>query len=234
MQYDAWRPTMEAIRREFGYDASRDLEAAVLLRTMVPATSRFRDLGVQVRNRANLVVAGAGPSLEAAPPAVFRDKVVVACDGATARLRELGVVPHLVVTDLDGEPEALAWAAALGSHMVAHAHGDNMPALRALVPRLGAVYGTHQVEPSPALAPLENVGGFTDGDRAVLLCEHLGARAALLVGFDFDAEPSRYSHKWDPATKGAKLGWARRIVEACHARGRMAVRQWTSLAAHSR
>lgn len=228
MDWPAWAPTMAAIRAEFGYPEADDRHAALLLRGLLPSPpAAWRDLGVDVRNRRNLVIAGAGPSLERAPASLFVGQVTVAADGATHRLRELGVVPHVVVTDLDGDPDALVWAGAHGSRMVVHAHGDNQEALRALVPRLGPlVHGTHQVEPGVDLEPLRNVGGFTDGDRAVMLCEELGGRAALLVGFDFDAPPSPYSHKWDPATKPAKLAWAKRIVDGVHARGRLQLRRW--------
>jgi uncharacterized Rossmann fold enzyme len=218
---------MAAIRAEFGYATEPDREAAHELHRLVPATSRLRDLGVEVRNRRDVVVAGCGPGLAKAKADLFVGKAVVAADGATERLQELGVVPRLVVTDLDGKPEALQWAAAQGSKMVVHAHGDNRAAVAALVPKLGPqVYGTHQLEPTPGLEPMKNVGGFTDGDRAVLLCEHLGAKAALLVGFETDREPSRYSHHWDPATKPAKLAWAGRIVAACQERGRLALTKW--------
>ena len=232
MDWTSWSPTMAAIRAEFGYPEADDLAAALELKALLPERPPpWRELGVDVRNRRNLVVAGAGPSLAAAPASLFTGQVTVAADGATGRLRELGVVPHVVVTDLDGDPDALAWAAAHGARMVVHAHGDNRAALRELVPRLGPlVHGTHQVAPAPALEPLRNVGGFTDGDRAVVLCEELGGRAALLVGFDFDADPSRYSHRWDPRTKPAKLAWARRVVEGVHARGRLHVRRWVPAA----
>jgi uncharacterized Rossmann fold enzyme len=218
---------MAAIRQEFGYAAEPDREAAHELHKLVPATSRLRDLGVEVRNRRDVVVAGCGPGLAKAKADVFLGKAVVAADGATERLQELGIVPRLVVTDLDGKPEALEWAAAQGSKMVVHAHGDNRAAIRDLVPRLGPqVYGTHQLEPQPGLEPMKNVGGFTDGDRAVLLCEHLGARAALLVGFETDEPPSKYSHQWDPKTKPRKLEFAERIVAECQARGRLALTKW--------
>jgi uncharacterized Rossmann fold enzyme len=218
---------MAAIRQEFGYAAEPDREAAHELHKWVPPTNRLRDLGVEVRNRRDVVVAGCGPGLAEAGADVYLGKAVVAADGAAERLRELGIVPRLVVTDLDGRPEALEWAGAQGSKMVVHAHGDNRKAIADLVPRLGPqVYGTHQLEPQPGLEPLRNVGGFTDGDRAVLLCEHLGARAALLVGFETDRPPSRYSHHWDPATKARKLAFAQRIVDGCQARGRLALTRW--------
>ena len=228
MQWSAWAPTMAAIRAQFGYAEADDRDAARLLRGLLPARPpAWRELGVEVRNRRNLVLAGAGPSLAQAPSSLFVGAIVVAADGATQRLRELGVVPHVVVTDLDGEPAALTWAARQGAHMVVHAHGDNRDALRSLVPGLGPlVHGTHQVEPTLELDPLRNVGGFTDGDRAAMLCEELGGREGLLVGYDFDAPPSAYSHKWDPATKPAKLAWAQRIVEGVHARGQQHLRRW--------
>jgi 2-amino-4-hydroxy-6-hydroxymethyldihydropteridine diphosphokinase len=227
MEWTAWAPTMAAIRAEFGYEAEPDREAAHALHKLVPATNRMRDVGVEVRNRRDLVVAGCGPGLVQAKADLFVGKAVVAVDGACERLQELGIVPRVVVTDLDGKPEALQWAAAQGAKMVVHAHGDNRKDLEALVPTLGPqVYGTHQLEPMPGLEPLKNAGGFTDGDRAVLLLEHLGARAALLVGFETDREPSRYSHRWDPKTKPAKLAWAGRIVDECHARGRLALTTW--------
>jgi uncharacterized Rossmann fold enzyme len=227
MEWMAWAPTMAAIRAEFGYDPEPDREAAHALHKLVPATNRMRDLGVEVRNRRDVVIAGCGPGLVKAKADLFLGKAVVAADGATERLRELGVVPRIVVTDLDGKPEALEWAAAQGSRMAVHAHGDNRKAIAELVPRLGPqVYGTHQLEPVPGLEPMKNVGGFTDGDRAVLLCEHLGARAALLVGFEMDQPPSKYSHEWDPKTKPRKLAWAEKIVAECQARGKLALTKW--------
>lgn len=228
MDWSTWSPTMAAIRTQFGYSEADDLAAAHDLRAVMPRDApAWRTLGVDLRNRRNLVIAGAGPSLAKIPAAFFVGKVTVAADGATTRLRELGVVPNLVVTDLDGDPEDLAWAAAQGSRMVVCAHGDNRAALRKLVPRLGPlVYGTHQVEPQAALDPLHNVGGFTDGDRAVVLAEEFGARHAVLVGFDFDAAPSAYSYRWDARTKPAKLDWAHRIVGAVQARGRLGLQLW--------
>jgi uncharacterized Rossmann fold enzyme len=227
MEWAAWEPRYRAICAQFGYREEDDLAAARELRALVPATSRFRDLGVQVRNRRDVCVVGAGPSLERTRPDALAGRIVVACDGAATWLREGGLVPHLVVTDLDGAPADLEWAAAHGSAMVAHAHGDNREAIRDLAPRLGPqLYGTYQCAPRPELEPMRNVGGFTDGDRAVLLCEELGARSVLLFGFDFGAPPSRYSHRWDPATKSAKLAWAERLVGEAAARGRMGVTRY--------
>jgi len=227
MEWPAWEPTYRAICAEFGYQEADDRAAAHGLHAIVPATNRLRDLGVEVRNRTTLAIIGAGPSLLRTPLAALAGKVLIACDGATGWLRENRLVPDLVVTDLDGAPADLEWAARAGSAMVVHAHGDNRSALRDLAPRLGPrIYGTYQSAPEPELDPLRNVGGFTDGDRAVLLCEALGGRRALLVGFDFDAPPSAYSHRWDPRTKSAKLRWAQHIIGQAAARGKMSIAQY--------
>lgn len=226
MQWRDWEATDAAIRAEFGYDLAGDQAAARELHAIVPATSRHRDLGVLVRNRRNVAVVGAGPSLERTPPALLRDHVVVAADGATTWLRMNGVVPHVVVTDLDGAPDDLVWAAQAGALMVAHAHGDNRPAIQAIAPRLlPQLFGTYQGPPLE-LEPMRNVGGFTDGDRAVVLCEELGARDAILVGFDLDGPPGPLSHTWDPRTKPAKLAWAKRILEGVAARGALRIRSY--------
>ena len=49
---------------------------------------------------------------------------------------------------------------------------------------LNPVIGTTQIEP---ISDVYNFGGFTDGDRAVFLAEHFGAKEIELVGFDFEA-----------------------------------------------
>lgn len=222
MEWLEWAATDAAIRAEFGYRPEDDLATARLLRPLVPPANRLRLLLPLVQGRRDVAIVGCGPSLEAAEASTLRDRPVVAADGATTWLRENGIVPAVVVTDLDGAPDDLVWAARAGAAMVVHAHGDNAEAVRDLAPLLvPRLFGTYQGPPAPGLAPLANLGGFTDGDRAVVLCEHLGARQASLTGFDYDSPPSRYSHRWDPHTKPRKLQWARRVVDGVRSRGRL-------------
>jgi len=226
MDWLEWAPSDAAIRAEFGYRVEDDRATARLLHALVPPTNRLRDLAPLVRDRRDVLVLGCGPSLDRLPADAAGPGPVVAADGATSWMREHGLVPAIVVTDLDGEPDDLAWAAKAGAAMVVHAHGDNADAVRDLVPMLGPrLYGTYQGPPMPGLAPLANLGGFTDGDRALLLCEHLGARGARLEGFDFASQPSKYAHRWDPHTKPRKLMWAKRVVEGVTQRGRLRLTQ---------
>ncbi len=217
MDHASWRPTYEAILADFGWDAAADIASAKRLQAMAPKGA-WRHVGTELKNRPRAVIVGCGPALESLRASDLPEGVVVAADGATSRLRELGIVPRVVVTDLDGDPEALLWAAQQGSSMVVHAHGDNPERLE-LVPELGAlVAGSCQCDPT-GLEPLRNLGGFTDGDRAALLCEAMAVRDIALSCFDFEAPPSKYSHQFDPGLKARKLDWARRVMEEAVGRG---------------
>lgn len=218
-----WPAQYAGIRAEFGWSEAEDRAAAEGLHALVPRRDTFRAVGTELKHRPLATVVGCGPAL-ADLQASDLDGIVVAADGAAGRLQELGVVPRIVVTDLDGPEAGLRWAAEQGASMVVHAHGANMDRL-GMVDDLGPfVAGTYQSTPDAALAPMRNLGGFTDGDRAVRLCEAFGVREARLAGFDFEAEPSAYSGTWDPATKPAKLAWARRIIDGVAARGTTTVR----------
>ena len=137
-----------------------------------------------------------------------RDAVFIAADGATAVLLGRGIVPDIVVTDLDGTFSAILEANLEGSIVVVHAHGDNLDALNRYVPKLEKIIGTVQCRPPSGLY---NFGGFTDGDRCVFLAQELGATSIKLVGFDFDDESVT-------PRKKRKLAWAKRLIELALAR----------------
>ncbi len=220
MDWTDWAPTYHAILDDFGWDPDADADAARGLASLVPPAAgraAWRHLATDLRRRPDAVVVGCGPVLERLRASDLPPGIVVAADGATLRLQELGVVPRVVVTDLDGDPDALRWAAEAGATMVVHAHGDNRE-------RLGLAADWPVVAPScQSPAPegaqhVRNHGGFTDGDRAALLCEAMEVRRVRLVAFDLDATPSRYSHHYDPETKARKLAWAGRILSEAAAR----------------
>jgi hypothetical protein len=97
----------------------------------------------------------------------------------------------------------------MGSVTLVHAHGDNIETLQEHLPRF-----TQQLMLTTQTRPFDgvfNFGGFTDGDRAVCVADHFGARTIRLVGFDFD-RPTVKEGK-DVAVKKRKLAWARRIIE---------------------
>ncbi len=214
MRYPEWAPRYEAIRREFGYPFEREIAAARRLEELLRPSDRREPLprvAARVAGR-DAIVVGNAPA--AGPPPIWRlppttpPPAVVAADGAAASCLGAGLVPDLIVTDLDGPVPPELTASERGSLVVVHAHGDNLPALERWVPSFpGELAGSWAGEPRPALL---DAGGFTDGDRAAYLVEEAGARRILLWGFDFervdDPETTR------ARTKLAKLAWARRLL----------------------
>lgn len=208
MDWTAWAPTYRALVEDFGFDPRAD-EAArdaldAMLRDRLPVD--LDALRAALAGREAWIV---GPA--AAPPALRRvpaEAPVLVADSA-AQVALPVVRPLAIVTDLDGHVGVQVAANAAGVPLFVHAHGDNLPALRAHVPRLaGPVAGTTQAEPRGLV---RNWGGFTDGDRACCLAAALGASRLALVGFDYDAPAPKSGQ--DVARKRRKLAWARRIVE---------------------
>ena len=94
----------------------------------------------------------------------------------------------------------------LGTILVLHAHGDNIPLVRSWVPKVrGPIVGTTQATP---LAHVYNFGGFSDGDRCVFCAYELGAANVSLIGFDLD------DRSGDPVKRG-KLMIARKLLKLC-------------------
>lgn len=200
----------DQIMETFGWDPAEDRAAASRLQPLVQ--KNWPAFGWDFKNRAEATVVGCGPQLETMTARDLPNAPIVAADGATEWLMEQGQLPRAVVTDLDGSPDALQWAAENGASMVVHAHGHNADKFH-LMQDWPIALGTYQGPADEGLRPLRHSSGFTDGDRAaVLLAEHHVKRIHM-VGFDFAAPPSRYSHAWSN-TKPRKLAIAKDILES--------------------
>lgn len=202
-----------SVAREMKYDLDADVRAARLLASLLPADhpATWNDLRALFRGRV-VRVFGAGPDLDQADRVGLARNcdVVVAADGATSFVLRHGIVPHAVVTDLDGYVPDQVAANVRGSVVAVHAHGDNLADLARWVPSFpGRVCGTSQVE---GIAGVPYVGGFTDGDRCAFLATWLGAARVELVGFDFSAAPSPYSKPPSPEKK-RKFALAAHLLE---------------------
>ncbi|WP_058366472.1 6-hydroxymethylpterin diphosphokinase MptE-like protein [Haloparvum sedimenti] len=203
MNFDEWEPAYEAVLADFGYDRTADERARDVAAGLATPFDRGR---LAFLEGATVAVAGAGPSLTARSElaAARGADAVVAASTAADALREEGVTVDLMVTDLDKNPETARALTAAGTPVAAHAHGDNVPAVREWLPAFeaAATLVTTQAEP---WGPVENFGGFTDGDRAAFLADHFGAAELRFVGWDFE----------DPgvdAAKARKLEWAARLL----------------------
>jgi len=202
MRFEEWEPVYEAILADFGYDRAADERARNMLVDLLDGpgydetTLAFGDATVAIAGGADRLL----DELELAREA----DAVVAASVAAERLREHGVAVDCMVTDLDKVPGTAHRLTEAGTPVAVHAHGDNIPALREVVPdlRTAAVIPTTQARP---IGPVRNYGGFTDGDRAAFLADALGAGRLLFPGWNFD----------DPSVgpeKRRKLAWAERLL----------------------
>ncbi|WP_433624754.1 6-hydroxymethylpterin diphosphokinase MptE-like protein [Halomicrococcus sp. NG-SE-24] len=201
MDFDTWNPVYEAIIADFGFERAADEHARDVLGAYVGPFDYDRLAFV---DGATVAVAGAGPSLEDDLDSVRSADAVVAASSAADVLLDAGVAVDLLVTDLDGNPGTARALTERGVPVVAHAHGDNVPAVREHVPTFDRehVLATTQAEPR---GPVENFGGFTDGDRAAFLADHFGAAELVFPGWDVDDSSVG-------PVKRRKLAWAERLL----------------------
>jgi uncharacterized Rossmann fold enzyme len=201
MDFETWEPVYEAICADFGYDRDADERARDLLADLVEGfdLARFDDVA-----GATVAVAGAADCLADEVDLAGEADVVFAASTAADTLREAGVRVDCMVTDLDKNP-VTARALTLETVPVAvHAHGDNVDALQRHVPLMEGPRVLPTTQAAPA-GPVCNFGGFTDGDRAAFLADHLGAAELVFPGWDLD------DFSVDPA-KAKKLEWAERLL----------------------
>ena len=200
MDFEDWQPIYEAIRADFGYDRADDERAREELAVLAEPFD-FARLDVAGKT---VAIAGAAPALLDELDRIREADAVFAASNAAAVLLRRGFGVDCMVTDLDKVPGVARDLTHAGTPVAVHAHGDNRGAIRGWVPEMATdwVIATTQVKPRP---PVVNVGGFTDGDRAAFLADHLGAARLSFPGWDFD----------DPgvgAEKRRKLRWAARLL----------------------
>ena len=201
MDFEAWEPFYVQILKDFDFSRSDDeAVAAELDRILAGTRASDADLRRLIRGK-EVTVAGNGPNVEA--EIADTRGVLLAADEATSVALASGRLPSVLVTDLDGNVADQLKANQEGTVAVVHAHGDNGPAVREWAPRFsGTTVASTQSRP---VGGLRNFGGFTDGDRAVFLADHFGARRIHLVGFDFE-RPNEKDR--DRRMKQRKLDWA--------------------------
>jgi uncharacterized Rossmann fold enzyme len=250
MEFTRWEPFYRQIIEDFEFDEEEDFNAGKLLSEFLAdnkSTVTVDDVSPLFRSK-DIYIFGGGPSLKRDIPRIFKradrelmlpspleekrpeefkfpqdlgfTQTWIAADIATSTLLDFGIVPNVIVTDLDGIVEDILLASELGATVVVHAHGDNQDKIRMYTPKFkNDVLGTMQATPE-AFDNLINYGGFTDGDRAVYLADGLGAKNILLIAFNFrDPVRKRGAEEQprpeeDPAMriKAKKLTWANVLI----------------------
>lgn len=209
MEWAEWKPIYEEILRDFRFDPLADIGAAKVLATLFVDRRTLDYHTITGIFGRHVSICGPARTLEDDISGLSRSDTIISAGSATSRLMKSGVVPHVIVTDLDGEVGYEVEASSKGSLVFVHAHGDNIDKIRKFVPQMkGPIIPTVQCRP---FGPLYNFGGFTDGDRAYLIAKHFGADSIEFRGWDLsNAFPKEGT---DPEIKRRKLSWAHRIID---------------------
>jgi uncharacterized Rossmann fold enzyme len=206
-----WDSQYQKILNAFGYSRRKDRQAALLLNSLLKKPISLSRLKKLISGKPVFVV-GTGPSLETSIPVLKKhNKIVKICaDTALTPLLHHGIIPQIIVTDLDGDLTSLRRVAKKCIFIV-HAHGDNVGQLE-FVKYFKNCIGTTQTE---EIGRICNFGGFTDGDRCVFLAEHFGASKIFMFGMDFGPKIGRHSKtkKSERRTKLKKLRYAKMLLE---------------------
>ena len=196
-----WWDFQDRIEDQFGFSRIREDVAS---RFASRIFTQEGDISAHVKDR-DLVIVGAGINSFTDIP----ESELLVADGALRACLERGIIPEFIVTDLDGYISDLIWASEHGSKVIVHSHGDNLAALYGYSSHIRSICVT-STYPSTGTSCW---GGFTDGDRALMMALSLGCKSVQLIGFDF-SRIGDYSGKYSPR-KLEKLAWAKKIVTEC-------------------
>jgi uncharacterized Rossmann fold enzyme len=186
-----WKKMYSNILKEFKYSEKKDRESAILLNSIIKNSDVNEKITNMVKGETVFVI-GSGPSLSAAIPKlkILKQSIKIAADSSVKPLVENGIVPDIIVTDLDGDKNTFKKIAGTKSIFVVHAHGDNIEKLE-FAKNFKNCIGTTQSKP---FSKIKNFGGFTDGDRGVFLANHYGAKKIILFGMDFGDRIGKFSN----------------------------------------
>ena len=205
MDFSTWEPIYEEILKDFGFERAEDERSASILSGLLrdlDIKRAYEKIKLTIEGRRVIVCGKAHTLIEELKKEDLKERTIISADGATSSLTSIGIVPNIIVTDLDGDVEDLLKANKSGSLVVIHAHGDNIDKIKRYASKFRNAIGTTQARPFDRIY---NFGGFTDGDRCVFLARHFNAKEIKLVGFYFD-DPSVSDRK------RKKLKWAERLL----------------------
>ncbi len=212
MLISGWKRKYTEILKQFRYSEKKDKESAVLLNSFLKKSNINQKISNLIKGNTVFVI-GSGPSLLSSIPKLkkFKKSVKIAADSSIKLLVENGIIPDIVVTDLDGDEATLKKISKTKSIFVVHAHGDNIEKLE-FVKKFKNCIGTTQTK---SFSKIQNFGGFTDGDRSVFLASYFDAKKIILFGMDFGNRIGRFSNtkKSERKTKLMKLKKAKSLLE---------------------
>ena len=206
MRLEAWLKHYDEIVKEFGYDPKKDYYSSTILSSLL---GNRTILEKEIAKKINKEVYIIGNSASLSQELKMVGRPIIVADDAVKIVSEYGIIPDIILTDLDGDINTILEMNTKGTLVGIHAHGDNLHLLEKYVPKFKKnVFGTTQNKP---LWNIYNFGGFTDGDRCVFLAQHFKAEKIHLIGFDFEL-PTRKEGK-NSDVKKKKLAWAKKLID---------------------
>jgi len=206
-----WRKRYFSILKELNYSEKKDKESALILDSILKKTDTIKKIRKLIEGKTIFVI-GSGPSLSIAIPKLkkLEKSIKIAADSSLKPLVDNGIIPDIIVTDLDGNEDTIKKISKTKSIFVIHAHGDNIEKLQ-IVKKMKNCIGTTQTNP---FNKVQNFGGFTDGDRGVFLASYFNAKKIILFGMDFGNQIGKFSNtkKSDRETKLKKLEIGRDLL----------------------
>ena len=180
-----------SILKELNYSEKKDKESAIILDSILKKTDTIEKVREIIQGKTVFVI-GSGPSLSIAIPKLkkLEKSIKIAADSSLKPLIDNGIIPDIIVTDLDGNEDTIKKISKTKSIFVIHAHGDNIEKLQ-MVKKMKNCIGTTQTNP---FNKIQNFGGFTDGDRGVFLASHFDAKKIILFGMDFGNQIGKFSN----------------------------------------
>ena len=103
-----WKRRYQSILKELNYSEKKDKESAVILDSILKKNSNNQKIIKLIQGKTVFVI-GSGPSLSLAIPKLkkFKKSIKIAADSSLKPLLENGIVPDIIVTDLDGDEDAI-------------------------------------------------------------------------------------------------------------------------------
>ena len=186
-----WKKRYFSILKELNYSEKKDKESALILDSILKKTDTIKKIRKLIEGKTIFVI-GSGPSLSIAIPKLkkLEKSIKIAADSSLKPLVDNGIIPDIIVTDLDGNEDTIKKISKTKSIFVIHAHGDNIEKLL-IVKKMKNCIGTTQTNP---FNKIQNFGGFTDGDRGVFLASYFGAKKIILFGMDFGNQIGKFSN----------------------------------------
>ena len=211
MMISGWEKRYFSILKELNYSEKKDKESALILDSILKKTDTIKKIRKLIEGKTIFVI-GSGPSLSIAIPKLkkLEKSIKIAADSSLKPLVDNGIIPDIIVTDLDGNEDAIKKISKTKSIFVIHAHGDNIEKLQ-MVKKMKNCIGTTQTNP---FNKIQNFGGFTDGDRGVFLASYFNAKKIILFGMDFGNQIGKFSNtkKSDREIKLKKLEIGRELL----------------------